>query len=142
MKKITPTEFAANWSQTMKARVSQIVTGVERTDQAPGQKAAAAAKTWIARMQDPEVQKKWQTNVAAVSLEEWKAAARTLIPQRLPGGVDRATPKVEQFAQQLLTYQASNLPKIESMPNITYEDSRARMNAWFDVMKNFRFKRS
>ena len=141
MKKITPREFADTWASTMKARVGQIVSGVERTDTAPGQKAAQAFKTWVARMQDPEVQRKWQTNVAAVSLEEWKAAARTLIPQRLPGGVDRAVGTVEQFAQQLLTYQATNLPKIEQMPNITDEDSRARMNAWFDIMKGFRFKK-
>jgi len=141
MKKITPSEFANKWASTMKARVSDIVAGIERTDAAPGQKAAQNVKVWIARMQDPETHKKWAQNVASVSLEEWKSAARTLIPQRLPGGVDRAQGRVEQFAQQLLSYQASNLPKIESMPNITYEDARARMNAWFDIMKSFRYKR-
>lgn len=141
MKKITPAEFAATWASTMKARLSQIQAGVARVDEAPGAKAAKAFKTWQARMTDPEVQKRWQANVAAVPLEDWKRATLELLPQRLPGGVDRAVPGVERFAQQLLSYQAANVGKVEAMPNITYEDSRARMNAWFDIMKNFRYKK-
>jgi len=141
MKKITPSEFAEKWGTTLKQRVGEIVTAVDRVETAPGQKAAKQVKKWVAKLSDPETHKKWERNVGAVTLEEWKEATKTLLPQRLPGGVDRALDKVEEFASQLLSYQATNLPKIEAMPDITYEDSRARMNAWFDIMKQFRFKR-
>lgn len=91
-------------------------------------------------MTDPATQEKWARSTASVSLEEWREAARTLIPQRLGGGVDRSTGKMADFGAALLSYQERALGEIQRMPDVTLEDARARMLRWFDLMSKFRYK--
>jgi len=140
MKKLTGTEFAEKWAGNLKGQVENIVRGVERVDRSPTEAAAAARNLWVARMSSKDVHDRWERALKKVSLEEWKTTTATLVRQRLSGGVDAAKSKVASFGDALLSYQAANIGKVLGMPKLTLEDSRARMNAWFDIMSKFRYK--
>lgn len=140
MKKMAPNEFADKWGRNLKSQVSDIVRGIDRVEVSPGQKAAAKKDKWAARMSDTETHRKWAERTGSITLEEWRDSARTLIPQRLPGGVDRAMSKVADFAAVLLPYQERGLAELERMPDLTLEDSRARMNKWFDHMSKLKYR--
>lgn len=141
MPKLTSSEFAEKWGRRLKGSVEDIRRGIDKVTEAPGAKAAAKKSKWVAKMTSAEVQEKWARNIASVSLEEWKRKARDIGANRISAGVDGAQDKVAQFAEQLLSYQEANLGKIKSMPDITLSDSKARMDAWFDVMSKFKFKK-
>ncbi len=141
MAKLTAAQFAEKWNRRLKSATTDIARGVDQVSESPGAKAAAARDKWVAKMTSAETHEKWARNVGSVSLEEWKQAMKEVGINRISGGADRAIPKVADFAAQLLAYQDSVLPKIHSMPAITTEDSRARMNAWFDAMTKFRYRR-
>jgi hypothetical protein len=140
MPKITADEFARVWSEQLKAASSRIVERAEKVTEAPGKKAAAAKDVWVAKMTDPGTADRWARRVASVSLEEWKAAMRELVPSRLPTGVEKATPKMVEFGSKLLPYQDANIGKVHSIKKITKEDARRRMNMWFDIMSAFKYK--
>lgn len=140
MPKMSPSEFAEKWARNLKGATSDIIRGIDRVTEAPGEKAARKKDKWVARMTDPTVQARWAQNVAGVSLEEWREAARTLIPQRLGGGVDRAIDGMADFAAALLAYQERALGEIARMPDVTLEDAKQRMLKWFDMMSKFKYK--
>ncbi len=140
MPKVSASEFAEEWASKLSGSVTKILNRVEKVSESPGKKAAANRDVWAAKMASKEVQDKWARNTGAVTLEEWKSSMRELVPQRLPGGVEKAKSKVQAFAEQLLPYQEAGLPKIHSIKKVTLEDSRRRMNEWFDYMSKFRKK--
>lgn len=141
MAKLNSVEFAEKWARRTKGSTADMAAGIAKVTEAPGEKAAKKIGKWIAKLSDPEVQQKWKTNVAAVSLEEWKQSAITLGVQRVAAGVDKSEAKMEKFAGQLIAHQEANLPKIHAMPDLTKEDSRSRMSAWFDIMSDFKPKK-
>lgn len=141
MAKLTPKEFQEKHARNLKASVTDILKGIDKVSEAPGKKAAEKKAKWIARMTDPAVHAKWAANVGAVTLEEWKAAAKELIPSRLPAGIDKAAPKVEDFAGKLLAYQDAHLAEVHKMPDLTATDMKARMTKWFDLMSAFKYKK-
>jgi len=57
---------------------------------------------------------------------------------RVSSGVTASVSKMQKFGEQLISYQESNLPKIRSMPDVTLGDTKARMDAWFDIMSKFK----
>ena len=57
--------------------------------------------------------------------------------QRLAAGVDAAVPKVQAFAEQLLTHIDRVKSQVDSMPDVTFEDSMNRMLAFSRGMHEF-----
>jgi len=141
MAKLTSNEFAERWSRRLSSVTDDIAKGVDRVTQAPGAAAAAKKDKWIAKMTDANVQARWAKNIGAYPLDQWKADMKNYGISRIPSGTEKAKSKMEQFASQLLAYQDASLSKIRSMRDVTREDMKARMTAWFDVMSKFEFKR-
>jgi hypothetical protein len=141
MAKMTGSEFAEYYVSGMKNSLEKIRRGIDGVTEAPGKKAAQKRKEWAAKLAQPETQEKWERNVAAVSLEEWKTKARDVGVNRISAGVEAARDLMAKFGEQLLAYEAAGLPKIHAMPSLTYADTKARMDAWFDYMTKFRFRR-
>jgi len=107
---------------------------------APTAKAAAKRDKWIAKMTSAEIHDKWERATKAVTLENWKADMLELGIARISGGIDRAKEKVTAFAEKLIAHQNAKLPEIARMPDITLEDTKARMLAWFEHMAKFKYK--
>lgn len=141
MAKLTASEFSEKWGRRLTQAAEDMRRGVERVSEAPGAKAAQKKDKWIAKMTDPAVQGKWASNVASVPLDQWKNRMVQVGIGRVPSGVEANKDKVAKFGEQLLSHIDAGLAKIQSMPDVTYEQTKARMLAWFDHMAKFRFKR-
>jgi len=141
MPRVTPEEFVRKHSARVKAAIDDMRQGVEKVTEAPGRKAAAAADKWHAKISALETKERWAANVAAVSLEEWKAKMLAKGVNRVAAGVDAAQDKILDFATQLLAYQERLQAEIHGMPNLTLEDNIQRMNAWVRGMARFSYRR-
>ena len=135
--RVTPAEFQEKHARRLKGAIEDMRKGIERVDVSPGAKAAAKKDKMRARLMDALDSGKWEKRVAAVSLDEWKSAAIEKGLNRVATGIDRAAPKVQEFAAQLLAHEADGLKKIETMPDVTLEDSINRMTTWVRHMAKF-----
>jgi hypothetical protein len=138
MARMSGNDFAEKWGRRLSGATEDIRKGVENVTEAPGAKAASKKAKWVAKMTDAAVQDKWAKNVSAVTVDEWKRKTLEVGIGRVSAGVSAATSKMSKFGEQLLSYQENNLPKIRSMPDVTLSDSKARMDAWFDIMSKFK----
>lgn len=138
MARMTGADFADKWARRLSGATEDIRKGVEAVTEAPGSKAAAKKAKWAAKMTDAATHDKWAKNISAVTLEEWKRRTLEVGVGRVSSGVSASVGKMAKFGEQLLAYQESNLPKIKAMPDITLGDSKARMDAWFDIMSKFK----
>lgn len=141
MAKLTASEFAEKWGRRLSGATEDIRRGVEGVTESPGKRAASKKGKWVARLTDPAVQEKWARNIGSVTLEEWKARTVNVGIGRVAAGVEASKDRMVRFAEQLLSYQEANLGKIHAMPDVTLADSKARMDAWFEVMSKFSYKR-
>jgi len=140
MAKLTPEEFAEKWASNLRASAEYMRRGVESVTEAPTHKAASKRQKWVARMTDKATQDKWERGLRAVSLEDWKTAMREKGISRAQAGAQSATPKMAQVGSKLLAHIDQGLAKLQGMPDVTLEDSRNRLLAWFDHMSKLRIK--
>jgi len=138
MAKLTGSTYAEKWARRLSGATEDIRAGVESVTEAPGKKAAEKKAKWIAKMNDTATQAKWAGNVAAVTLEDWKRKTTDVGIPRVSAGVNASVDKMAKFGEQLITYQNAQQGKIKAMPDVTLSDSKARLDAWFDIMAKFR----
>lgn len=140
MAKLDPTEFQEKHARRLKASLEDIRKGVEKVDKAPGVAAAAKQEKMKARINAAIDDGTWGRRVAGVPLEEWKAKTVSKGLPRISGGIDASAAKVAEFAAQLLPAIDAARAKVKKMPDLTLEDSIARMTAFTREMSKFRKK--
>lgn len=133
----TPQQIAARWSQRLSASTQQIQEGVARVQVAPGQKAAAQKQAYLTNVAAKA--DKWERNVRAVTLEDWKAAT-TAGAARVAAGAQAKQGKVEKFLGEFLPFVDQVQAKVAAMPRGTLEQNLARMVA--NARELSQFKRS
>lgn len=133
----TPDQVAAKWAQNLSAATPYITAGVNAVTQAPGQKAAAAADAWIAGVQASK--QKWQSRVASVSLADWQSAMINKGVPRVASGATAAVPKMTNFLNEFLPFQARVTSQVKSMPKGNLEAGIARATA--QIRGTAQFKR-
>jgi hypothetical protein len=138
--KITPEEFQEKHNRRLKAALEDMRKGVEKVTEAPTKQAAAKQDKMkahlIARIDDGT----WKKRLEAVSLDEWKDKMINKGIARVSGGIDEAKENVIEFASQLLPHVSAAIDKIKGMPDLTLEDSIARMTAFIREMAKFKKK--
>lgn len=139
--KVNAEQFVEKHARRVKGALEDMRQGVERVTEAPGVRAAKKADKMRANLLEALDSGKWQRRVAAVTAEEWKAAMLNKGVNRVAAGIDAAHDKVRAFAEQLLSYQANLMSQVETMPDLTLEDSIARATAWIRGMSKFEYKR-
>lgn len=112
--------------------------GVQNVSQSPTEQAAAAQDKWLAGIQEAAREGKWQAGLRRVTLQQWKDAMINKGLTRYGPGLDASRAKIEDFASDLIPYENNLLNTIESMPDLTLEDSIARATAWMRGMAQFR----
>jgi hypothetical protein len=127
---------ADKWAAGMAAAGPAITAGVQGVTTAPGVAAAANAAGYAAGVQAAVASGKWQQAVAAVPLQNWQQSMLQKGLPRVGTGAAAAKPKFTQFLQALISYQSNLVTQLP--PRGTADANRARMNAWFDGMKQFR----
>ena len=139
--RVNAAEFVEKHNRRTKAALQDMREGVSRVTEAPGVAAAGKADKMRANLLEALDNGKWQRRVAAVSLEDWKKAMIEKGVNRVAAGVDASAGKTRQFAEQLLSHQSGLMTEVEDMPDLTLEDSIARMTTWVRGMSKFEFKR-
>ncbi len=138
MAKLTASEFAEKWQRRLQAAAPDIAKGVNRVDQAPTEKAAQKKDKMLANLTASVQSGKWENGLRRVTLGDWKKATVEKGIPRISQGVMGAGAKVTDFANQLLPYQDSLRSQIESMPDLTLEDSINRMTTFIRGMSKFK----
>ncbi len=135
---MTAEEFAEKHARRLKAAIPDIQAGIGKVTENPALKAAAKKNKMQANLNAAIDSGKWEAGLRRVTLESWKEAISTKGTQRLAAGIDGAHAKVVDFAGKLLAHEKSLQGVINAMPDMTFEDSVARMTNWSRGMKNFK----
>ncbi|MCG8434797.1 MAG: hypothetical protein MJA83_12265, partial [Gammaproteobacteria bacterium] len=136
---IPPSEAAAKWRNNATNGVTAYKQGVRNVNESPMQKAIDQQDVFKMRLLEAIDNGKWKDGLASVSLDEWKDRTENVGGNRFASGVAASEGKVESFMAELLPYQQNylkNLPKRGSRA-----DNKARMDANFEEMSKFRYKR-
>lgn len=135
MARLNAEEFAAKWAQRTSAAVEDYRRGVQRVQTAPGALAARNQAGYVAGVQRSA--QKWARRVGSVSLGEWQQAASEKGAQRLASGVQAATPKMAQFAAEVLPHIERGQQLIAQMPKGDVEQGIARATVFMRHMAQF-----
>lgn len=138
MAKVTADEFVEKYTRRMKGALEDIRRGVDRVTEAPTKKAAEKVdkmrERWLRALEEGKIQR----GLERVSLDEWKAKMKDKGISRIPAGVDGAKDKMRDFADKLLKHIDAGLQEIKNMPDVTIEDSIARVEKWIRHMSKFK----
>ena len=140
MATLTAAQFADKHIRRTKAALEDMRAGVNAVTVSPTLKAAAKADKMKARLVEAIDSGKWAEGLKRVSLEEWKDKMLKLGVSRVSQGLDENRGKIEAFAAQLLPYIDAGIPKINSMPDVTLEDSIQKMAEWSRYMSKMKRK--
>lgn len=135
--KLTPTQFREKHARNLKASVPDIRLGVQRVTESPTEKAAAQQDKMLARLTEAVSSGKWAAGLRRVTLEEWKDKTLNKGIGRIAAGVDAAAPKIEAFAADLIAFENTLMARIDTMPDLTLEDSIQRATEWIRGMAKF-----
>ena len=137
MARLTPEESAAKWAQRTGAASADWARGIERTPEAPGAKAAAAADKWQQKLSAPSTKEKFKRRVGAVSKEDW-AAKSTAATGKFAAGAQAAQSKMQKHQQDIAAHMEAGKRKIAAMPNLTPQDAANRAAAWVLHMSEYK----
>lgn len=137
--RVTAEEFQEKHQRRTSAALDDMRAGVERVTEAPGALAAAKEKKMRQNLLAAIDSGKWRRRVGGVSLDSWKADMLDKGVGRVTGGLERAKDKTIEFAGKLIAHQNGILAKLDTMPDLTLEDSIARMT--LQVREMVKFKR-
>lgn len=122
----------------MRASVTKIQNRVDKVTTSPGVSAAAKKTKWVAKMSDPATHDKWERNSRALDLSAWKTITKSKVASNLSTGVTAAEPKLNTRYADMFPYMQSLEDRIAGMPDVTLEDSKARVAAWIDGMAAYK----
>lgn len=127
---------ANKWSQRSQAASGDYTSGVQNTSSDPTALAIAAGQRYIQRVTDAFNSGKWANGLRRSGKAGWQSAT-VAKAANYSTGVAAAESKVAAAFAPLLAYEATLQSRIDSMPNVTAADRKARMNAWFDGMASY-----
>lgn len=126
--------ISEKWARRTKAAVSDVQAGVMRVTESPAAKAVSKAAKMKQNLMKSIDDGTWAKRLGAVSVEEWKTKTAQKVGERLSGGVDGAQAKRQKFDTYLVNQLNGILPKIDSMPDMTIEDSVNRVRTLMEHM--------
>jgi len=120
-------EIAQQWVERMGASTEKARKGVQRVSESPGQKAAQAADLWQQRVSSEDAKRRFQSNVGAVTLEEWRQQMLEKGIGRMAGGAQAAKAKFQRFWGQFGPFLESVTAQTRAMPKGNLEANIARL---------------
>lgn len=138
MAKLTPEEAAVKQANRLKASVEDMRRGIQRVSTSPTAQAAAQKDKMRQRLIESLDSGKWEKNLKAVSLDEWKTRAADVGVNRVAAGIDAVKDKQVDFYSKLLPAVDAAQRKVQSMPSTTLEDNIQRMVTFTREMSKFK----
>ena len=114
------------------------VDGIKGVTEAPGLKAVKKKDKMKANFLKSLDDGKYERNTAAVSLQDWQAAAETKGAPRYSSGVEAARNDIIAFQEEFQPFVDGVKRELDAMPDATPEQRKAKMLANFEKMSKFR----
>lgn len=118
---------------------ARIEAGIMNVTVSPMEKAAASKAKMLANITASINNGRWERGLKRVSLEDWRKAFIEKGLDRIGTGAAAARGKMETFYEALFKKQNELLKTIDAMPDITLDQSIARMTAWVRGMAGFTY---
>ena len=138
MANLSPQQIAEKHARRTIAASQDMIAGINNVTVSPTELAAKKQDKLIQNWTESVQSGKWARGLRAVKLEDWKRAMTEKGVPRVAAGINGAREKTEAFFAELLPFQADLSSKIALMPDLTLEDSIARMTAQVRGMASFR----
>lgn len=136
---LTAQQAAARWASQYAAAGDKMKQGAESVTVNPMEQAANAKDAWLAGVQKAASEDKFATGLrSAGGLNEWRTAYITKGIPAAQQAVNLGKKKVERVMQTLIPYTQNVKETIAQMPSGSLAASKARMNAAFDLMSQYR----
>jgi hypothetical protein len=137
MAKLTGAQTAEKWGSHLKSASDSITAGVAAVTKAPTLSASEKQDKMRANIIKAIDDGRWKKGLLKVSLSDWQEAMTERGIPRIAAGVDGAQSDMGVFFDELAAFQAPLSAKIDKMPDVTLEDSIARMTAQVRGMAQF-----
>lgn len=137
MAKVNPSQAADKWRRRLTSATQDIQAGVQRVQENPAQKAAAAQEKLVQRFNQAVQSGKWRAGLERVTLQDWKRATIEKGIPRISQGAQEGQSKVQEFMADLLPHVDAGLNELNNMPDLTLEDSINRAAFWIRHMSRF-----
>lgn len=131
---VQPGQISDKWNKNLKSAVPYIQQGIDNMQVSPTEEAAKKQDKMLQNVQEAVSSGRWATALRGVSKADWQAVTKKKVASRLAGGVDEAMPKRQKFDTYLVNTLNGILPGIAAMPDMTLDDSKARVIALIDGM--------
>ncbi len=137
---LSSAQISEKWNRNMKNSISDIQAGIDAVTESPMAKAASKADKMLQNIQQSVQSGKWANSLNAVSLGDWKTKTKEKTAQRLATGVDQAMAKRQKFDSYLVNTVNAGLAKVNTLPDMTFEDSVNRVRTFMQHMKDNPYK--
>ena len=135
---LTAAEFAEKQNRRLKAALTDMQKGIEGITVSPTAQAADKQNKMKARLMASIDDGSWARGLRSVSLDEWKRKMIDVGIGRVSTGIDAAADKVQAFASKFLPFVEAVAAEVRKMPDLTIDDSIARMSK--QVRETSKFK--
>lgn len=122
------------------SNIPKIKEGINAVTESPGVAAANNIEVMVQNFMAAYSDGSLEAALRGVDLGQWKSAALEGTA-RIGPGMERRREVIEEFHRQLQEYQLAYTSEIDRLPSGTLEASRTRMNANFDAMAQFKFRK-
>jgi len=141
MPKVSEAEFVEKWGRRLKASTEDMRRGADKVASAPSAAAIKKKEKMKAKLIAAIEDGTWERMLGAVTLEDWRTAFKDTGIGRVSSGVDKAGDKMTKFAGWLLPRVSAGQTAIAGMPDITLDDSIARMTKFTRHMAEKKYKK-
>ncbi len=138
---LSSADITDKWIRRMKNSVSDIQKGVDSVEESPGRSAAKNLEKARQKYVEAIDSGRMANALNKVDLNDWKNKTKKKVAERLGTGVEEARAKRQVFDDYLVAQHNSILPKVHSMPNMTFDDSMARIRTQLEHFKNNPYKK-
>lgn len=129
---------ADKWARRLAQSTPDIEAGVQAVTVAPSERAIAAKSKMVQNFNQAMTDGKWERGLERVSLDDWKRSMLTKGISRIGQGAEEGKGKMEAYMREALPFMEELQRKIDAMPDLTLEDSIARMTTWIRGMSEFK----
>ena len=135
--RVNADQFVEKHARRTNAALEDMRRGIERVDEAPGAKAADQQDKMRQKLMEAIDSGKWARRTRSVTLQDWKDRALSVGVGRVSSGLEANKDKVRRFAEALIEHENELLTEIDTMPDLTLEDSINRASTWIRRMAEF-----
>ena len=141
MARLSAKEYADKMIRRVGGALDDMKTGIEKVSVAPSKKAVEKKAKMKANLIASIDNGKWEKNLGAVTLDDWKGKMVNIGLARVQPGIEAARSKIEVFAEKFFPFQDQVLAKINAMPDATLEERIAKSAAYMRESAKFQFIR-